>query len=305
METNTNIKTNSDINKCSQTNNCSKNFMNIFQENSCKRKMCTLILLSVLILIIVNIIYTIRETYYIGVADNYPNSISVNGKAEEYIKPDTFQFSINIEEEGKNVAEATKKAAEKENLIIKTLKSQGIDEKYIKTKSYSVQDKYEYIQNPCAKDMSIPCVVGESKIVGAIVYHTIEVKIKDILKEENNEKRNKITTELANQNIKTSDYSFTIFDIEESKAQVKAKAIENAKENAKKLEKQLNVNLGNITGFFENPISPSPIAMGADMAMMRTEKSSAETVTTSSGPQIQTGEQKVSMEIQLTYLLKN
>jgi hypothetical protein len=98
----------------------------------------------------------------------------------------------------------------------------------IKLENYSVIDKYENVSEPCAYVSSemikvnnvtpvlttAPCQVSNSKIVGQILNQTMSVKIRDIEKNADNEKRTKIISELAKENIKADGFNFTVYDSE-------------------------------------------------------------------------------------------
>lgn len=279
------------------------------QATSFRRNVTILIFVFVALALIAKTVLLFKEASHVGQGDNYPQSVVVTGKSEIYTKPDTLQFNININEEGKDVGEATTKASEKASKAIAILKAAGVEEKNIKTTNWSTTDKYESVSEPCAmapvsygKVMApiyAPCTNITSKIVGATVYQTLEVKIQDIEKNATVEKRGKIVADLAGADIKTDGFTFTVFDLDVVKVKAREEAIKKAKADAKVLSRNLGVRLGEIIGFSEQEPGYSPPYMSAraEGAMMK------DTVVTQS-PQIVEGEQKVTSVVNITYLLK-
>ncbi len=240
--------------------------------------------------------------------------IDVTGKAEEYIKPDTLTFNISINEEGKDTAEATKKVSEKADKAIKILTDNGIKKEDIKLLYYSIVDKYSQEVVTCDhpsvqpniattdKVIIPPCYGTESKIIGQTIYQTMEVRIRDIDTNADNDKRSKIISDLAKENIKADGFTFTVYDIDSVKKQIREKAIDNAKLDAKKIAKELDLDIVEITGFYDNASMGryseggySAKAVSADATML----SSAVPA-----PELTPGQQKVTANITLTYLMR-
>jgi uncharacterized protein YggE len=227
-----------------------------------------------------------------------------------------LQFNITVNEDGKDVGEATTKVSDKIKKAIAVLTAHGVEEKNIKTTNWSTVDKTESVSAPCPVDAPMmtptvsggkrytqyapiaPCTNTTQKVVGATVYQTLEVKIRDIEKNATSEERGKIVSELAAANIKTDSFVFTVFDLDAVKVQVREEAIKKAREEARVLGRSLGVSLREIAGFTEldgGAVNPYMSAR-AEGAMM--DK------TTVTNPQLPTGEQKVSSTVSITYLLK-
>lgn len=276
----------------------SNSFIAWLQATPFRKALLTTIFVFIALALIAKTVLLFKQAALVGMGEVYPSSISVNGKAEDFVKPDTLQFNISINEDGKDVGEATNKAGDKVASAITILKANGVEEKNIKTTNYSVQDKYEAAQ-PCIYGR--PCVT-DSKIVGSTVYQTLEVKIQDIEKNATTEQRSKLVGELAAANIKTDGFSFTVFDLETAKAKIREAAIKNAKENAKILARNLGVDLKDLTGFAEMG-DPAYYGYGG---MARADMVSAKEVMAPQTPSVQlpTGEQKVVINVSLTYLIK-
>ena len=288
--------------------NNTKNFMEWVQANEFRKHLLTLILVFIGLLLIVKTVLVYKEAVNYKNINN-TNYISVNGKAERYIKPDTLTFNITVNEEGTTNAEATQKVAAKISKAKEILKAHGVKEENIKTGSYNVQDKYENVAGACSygseimpsgKVMSIPsCQVTNSKIVGQIVTEVDTIKIPDIDKNADNDTRAKIMAELAAQNIKADGFAFTIFDVEAVRKDIRAEAIATAKTDAKKLAKDLGIRLDRISSFSDNsgPYNPY-ISARSEGAMKATD------MIAPSAPTLSPGQEKITVEVTLTYSIK-
>lgn len=291
-------------------NNISKNMNEFIQSNNLRRNLFTLILVFVALFSIAKTVLTYKE----AVSFKNPTSvnyISVNGKAEKYIKPDTLTFNITVNEEGKDVSEATAKVTSKIDKAIAVLTANGVDKDNIKLEYYNVSDKYDTVTSPCAYPtmepammkttmVSAPCATTSSKIVGQIVTQSMVVKVRDIEKNANNDQRTKILSELTAQNIKADNFAFTVYDIDIVKKEIREEAIKNAKEDAKKLAKDLGVRLDDLSSFSDNNGDYPIYGMGGDMMSAK----SARVEAAPSAPELTPGQQKITSNVTLTYSIK-
>ncbi len=291
-------------------NNIQQNLTEMVQSNNLRKNLFTLILIFVALFLIAKTVLTYKQ------ASNYQNSenlnyITVSGKAEEYIAPDTLTFNITITEEGKSVSEVTAKAKAKNDKALEILVANGVDKNNVKTESYYVSDKYETVSKPCTypsvapgMDMvrtSYPCS-STSNIVGQTLYQTVSVKIRDIEKNANNEQRTKIISELAAQNIKADGFNFTVFDMDAARKNIREKAIENAKADAKRLANELGVSLKEVSSFSENN-GGYPVYDGG-MYDMKSARAEVAAVAPQSAPELAPGQQKITSNVTLTYSIK-
>lgn len=276
-----------------------------------RKNIAALILTFVALGLIVGTVLLYKSVSHFGISENYPQTISVTGKAEEFIKPDTLVFSITANQEAKDVVAASKAVDEKIAAAITILKSNGVDEKNIKTTSREVNDTYGTVTETCAgapmpavapgmSAMSRPSIqpCTTSKVSGVSVYQTLEIKIPDIDKDADGKKREKLFTELTAANIKTGQISFTVFDTDEIKKRVRAEAIKKAKADAKILARDLGVSLEQLQSFGENNGGYNPyMSARAESAPMMDAKMVSQAV-------LPTGEQKIVSEVTLNYLIK-
>lgn len=234
---------------------------------------------------------SINEFAHIGDKGMYEiqDMITVSGKGEAFAVPDIATFSFSITEEGKDVGEANNKSSTKNNAVMKYLKDNGIEERDIKTEGYNANPKYDYSQVTCVR---YPCPTQAPRLIGYEVSQTVSVKVR------NADKAGDILSGVGSLGVtNVSGLTFTVDDEEALKAEARAKAIADAKAKAEKLAKDLGVRLGDISSFYEdnNPVYPmysmetKNMAMGGDARVV---------------PDIAKGENKVTVNVNVTYRLK-
>ncbi len=279
-----------------------------------RKNIAVLVLVFIALALITKTVLLYKQVSHFGENANYLPSVSATGKAEEYIKPDTLTFSITVNDEGKDVVSASKKVDTKIDKAIEILKANGVLEKNIKTTSRNVNDTYGSKSEPCVaqpmvsdsiKMMNpavsapamVPCVNTTQKITGVSIMQTLDIKIPDIDKDVDGAKRGKLISELEAANIKTGDISFTVYDLEAVKLRVRAEAIKKAKEDAKTLAKNLGVRLGQLQSFSDNGGGYNPYMSAREATFDSTMKNAPL-------PALPTGEQKVTSEVTVSYLIK-
>jgi uncharacterized protein YggE len=280
-------------------------FMQWIETSPFRKNIAVLILTFIALALIVGTVLLYKGVSNYGISENYPQTISVTGKAEEFIKPDTLVFTITANEEGKDVVSASKSVDEKIAAAIKILKDNGVEEKNIKTTSREVNDTYGTVACPAVLPMPGIREVAEpspgcstSKVTGVHVYQTVEVKVPNIDKDADGSKREKLFTALTGANIKTGQISFTVYDTDEVKKRVRAEAIKKAKADAKILARDLGVDLKQLQSFGDNGGgSYSYMSARAEAAPMMDAMKVSNAV-------LPTGEQKIVSEVTLNYLIK-
>ncbi|MEN9912713.1 MAG: hypothetical protein RLY66_121 [Candidatus Parcubacteria bacterium] len=219
------------------------------------------------------------------------NSISVTGKGEAVSIPDIATFSFGVTESAKTVADASTKAADRMNAALKAVKDAGVEEKDIKTTSYSINPKYDYEGGECN---TYRCTPGKSTLTGYEVGQTVQVKIRDL------KKVGDIFSTISSLNVENvNSLSFAIDDVEKFKDEARAKAIDDAKAKAEVLAKQLGVRIVKITSFYDSSDQPMYYGregMGGDAMVMNVKAASA--------PEIPAGEQTIMSSVTITYEIK-
>ena len=261
-----------------------------FQEVQFKNLKFVFGILAILFLAVVTVWFgagalnKLKENRFIGKEAEVKNTISVSGIGEIYAKPDLALIDFSVLTEKKTVGEAMAENTKKMNSVIEAIKSQEVEEKDLKTTSFNINPRYEYQK---IETEIYPYPPGKRVLVGYEVTQSLEVKIRNM------EKIGNIiegaTAAGANE---VGDLQFTIDKQDELKSQARKEAIEKAKVMAKEIAGQLGVKLVKITNFSENAIAPIPYPYFMENAA---EGGKVGT------PQIQTGENKIEVQVSITY----
>jgi uncharacterized protein YggE len=222
-----------------------------------------------------------------GDSDRPVNTITVTGTGEVVVKQDIALISFGVSAENLEVAKAQAESATKMNNIITFLKSNGVDEKDIKTTNYSIYPRYNYSQTGM---MYYPN--GKQVLAAYVVSQNVEVKIRDI------SKAGKIIGGVGEYGVTdVSGLTFSVDKIDEVRDQARSVAIKDARDQAKVLANELGVKLVRITSFSENGNYPiyygmmeksMSVGMGGDAI----------------APQVPAGENKITSNVTVTYEIR-
>ena len=257
------------------------------------RKLCVLFvvflivfLASLVVLVGVDISNKIKQGKYIGQDIKAKDTISVSGKGEVYAKPDLALASFSVITEKKTVAEAMAANAQKMNAVISSIKKHGVKDKDIKTTSFNIYPRYEWHK------AGQPYPEGKRVLVGYQARQSLEVKIRDM--QGIGAIIQAATDAGANQ---VGNLRFVVDKQDELKKQARQEAIKKAKAKAKELASQLGVKLVRIVSFNENSTIPRyyPLMKAA---------SSAPGAGATPAPQIETGENKIEVNVTITYEIR-
>lgn len=234
-----------------------------------------------LVVLIVSGILSIGE---LGKAPEYQMSIPVNGVGEVLAIPNIASFNYSIVESGKDVAEAQNKATTKNNAIIEYLKKSGIESKDIKTGGYSIYPKYEY--NPTN---------GKQTLNGYEINISVNVKVRKT------ENAGEVLSQVGTWGVSyVSGLDFTVDDIDSLKREARDLAIMDAKEQAQLLAKKLGVRLGDIVSYYENE-GGGEYPMMYEGGYARSDMKSSVSV----APQVETGEQKITSKVSISFEIRD
>lgn len=257
-------------------------------------KAVTIVLAVLAVWGVASAVKTFKEFGYVGSGTTATNVISVSGKGEVFAVPDLATFSVTVTEEAKEVKDAQKVATRKINTIIDYLKGVGVEEKDIKTTSYNVYPKYEWIAPDCSAGPGHPCRGGKQEMTGFEVSQTVEVKVRDT------EKAGDILSGVGSRGAtNVSGLSFTIDEEDKLKSEARAKAIDDAEGKAQELADQLGVSLVRIVGFSEEG-GGYPVYAKREMTLMSADVSGIGGVAPSA-PSLPTGENKIVSNVTVTY----
>ncbi|MDO8575136.1 MAG: SIMPL domain-containing protein [bacterium] len=258
-----------------------KNNGNFFQSNMFK------IALGVLSLFLIVEIVSVIDN--LGKSDLVTNTITVEGKGEEFAIPDVAIFSVTVTKEAKTVLEAQKLMSDKMNVIIAEVKKAGVAEKDIKTENYYVNPKYDYTSSACIQGY---CPPTKPVFIGYEVSQSIQVKIREVVKA-----GDILSTVGGLGATSIGNLNFTVDDQDTIKDKARNLAIANAKTKADELAKQLGVKLVRVVSFSENG-GNYPMY---DKAMM---SSSVSAPAVSRGVDLPQGETKIVSNVNITYEIK-
>jgi len=208
------------------------------------------------------------------------NVITVSASSEVYAKPDLALTVFSVVSEAKTVGEAVQDNAAKMNAVIASVKSQGVEDKDLKTTNFNISPRYEWDKE-----------WRNRTLVGYEVNQSLQVKMRDLTKV--GDIIQGASSAGANE---LGDLQFTIDNEDLLKEEARNKAIEEAKSKAKALSEKLGIKLVKIISFSESGDYPVPYYAA-----------SAKEVSGMGGavaPDIQTGENKISSTVSLTYQIK-
>jgi len=241
-------------------------------------------LIALTVSTIVDVQNKIKQGKYIGQDIEIKNTITVSGTGEVYAKPDLALITFSVRNEAKTVSAAMAENAENMNAIISIMKPKGIEDKDLKTTSFNIYPRYEWRK---AQIEIWPQPEGKRVLIGYEINQSLQVKIRDLSKI--GEIIQAATDAGANQ---MGNLQFTIDDQDGLKKEAREDAIKEAKEKAKELASQLDVKLVRIVNFSEGGVVPRYYDYGLKEMAISSE---------SSMPQIETGENKIEISVNITY----
>jgi uncharacterized protein YggE len=237
----------------------------------------------VTVFVTVNIINEIKRGRYIGQEIERQNTISVSASGEIYVRPDLAKVTFTVTNEAKTVTEAMEENTKRMNDVIKYVKEEGVKDEDLKTTSFNIYPRYEYV-----RDWEIeiyPPPTGKRVLVGYQITQSLQVKIRDMTKIGSIIQA--ATESGANQ---MSNLVFVVDKEDEFKKQARTQAITEAKEKANELASQLGVKLVRITNFQESGTIPRFYEYDKAMGLGGEEI-----------PQIETGQNLIKVTVTITY----
>lgn len=223
----------------------------------------------------------------IGEIPEVKNTITISASGEVFAKPDLAITNFSVVTEAKTVGQALAENTQKMNAVISSIKNEGALDKDLKTTSFNIFPRYEFQK---AEPELYPYPPGKRVLVGYEVSQSLQVKIRDLTKV--GRVIEKAAAAGANQ---VGDLQFTIDKEDDFKSQARKQAIDKAKVKAKELTDSLGVRLGRVTSFSEG--FSGPIFFGLKEMM-------AAPTPAPGVPQIETGENKIEVQVTINYEIK-
>lgn len=228
------------------------------------------------------------------------NTISVTGEAEVSGAPDIATLSFTASEVADTPDQAQEVISEKVSTILEGLSALGVEEKDIKTDSYMITPKYEWIRvdkkAQTAPDGTVyyPGNNNNQVLVGYDARQDVSVTVRDL------QKVGDILELFANEGVENLyGPNFEIEDPEGLQEEARLEAIADAKEKAQRLADNLGVKLGDIVSFNENDGGYYPMMYG-----MAREESVQMDMAGKASPELPTGENDIVSRVTVTYIIK-
>lgn len=169
--------------------------------------------------------------------------MNINGKGSVMAEPDIAVVSLGVMTENKELKAAQKENAEKSTEVLNSLINNGIEEKDIKTETYTVSPEYDYIE-------------GKQVFRGYKVTHIFKVTIKDLKKV-----GEIIDGAVASGANIVNNISFTISNPSMYYKKALNLAIDDAIKKAKSVEENLKITINSIpVSINEEGQGPTPMA---------------------------------------------
>lgn len=180
--------------------------------------------------------------------DPAPSSLSVSGQGKVSIKPDMAYITTGVNTEAKTARDAQTQNNQLMAKVTAALKGQGIAENDIKTISYNLSPRYDYI---ALKDGG-----GKQQLAGYTVFNQVQVTVRDI----NSVGKTLDTVITAGANV-SGGINFTLSDgnMEKAYANALTAALKNAEGKAGVLAKGLGISLGKPKEVIEGGSVPPPV----------------------------------------------
>lgn len=209
--------------------------------------------------------------------------IWVTGEGKAIATPDILLLNLGVEAQAKAVGEAQSTARQAMSRVRQALTANGIEDKDIKSTSYSIQPVYQYIQRE-----------NRQELTGYRVSDRISVKIRNI------QIAGKVidsAAEAGGNSIRIDSISFTIDDPTPLKNEAREKAVKDGVSKAKQMAELAGVKLGKAIYITESGfVSPPPRPFPAPM-MLKAESAGAAT-------EISPGEAEIQVQVQIAFTIE-
>lgn len=213
----------------------------------------------------------------ISTVTNKTDVFTVAGEGKVVAKPDVAYISVGIEKTAATVEQAQAQINGVNKNIVDGLKKLGIDEKEIKTESYTINPNFDW-------------AAGRQKITGYTAATNLSVKVKKI--DQINAVVDTATAGGANQ---VGGIAFDVEDKEKLQETARQDAVAQAKRKAEQAAKAAGFKLGRIINYSESAggMVPQPLYNRAEAKM----GAGAPT-------EMQTGSQEIKITVSLSYQIE-
>lgn len=214
-------------------------------------------------------------------ANHHARSIHVSGTGKAFVPPDKADLTLSVEAQGKTAEIARNQAANAMTALIKAVKTAGVSEKDIQTRSVSLYPNY-------APDSA-------NKIIGYQLSNQVAVIVRNL------DKLGEVMDAAvsAGGNLtRIQGVNFSISNPDKALAAARELAFRDAKTKAEQYAKLAGINLGSPLHISEGThIPPTPMPYGELQAMKAAMAESAPTP-------VQAGEQEVSVTVEIMFAIE-
>ncbi len=256
-------------------------------QNDTLKKYFWLLLDAALAVIIINVVFFVMPAIQrFGSSFAPSRTMMVTAEGKTTVAPDTAELSFSVITQGKNPQDLSQNNTDKMNAAIGFVKSQGIDDKDIKTTGYNLSPNYSWDKN-----------TNRNYIIGYTLTSTLSVKVSNI--GQDLDKVAKIIGGLTPLGVnQIGGITFMVDDETAALSTARADAFSKAQEKAKEMASANGVRLGEIVNVAESNSGPMPyfrtdMLSGAGMGG----------VAAPAAPTLQPGTQDVTVQVSLTYAL--
>lgn len=216
------------------------------------------------------------------------DTITVSGDGQAALPPDVARVSFTVQNTAKTIIDAQAATTKQVDAALGFVREKGVEEKDIKTLSYTISPQYAY-PTPCPAGARCP-VYDSPKVIGYQVSESVQVTVREL------SQVGEIIGGLGTLEIQNvSGPSFVLDDPTAGYNSARADAINKAKAQAVLLAKQLGVSLKKIVNFSESS--------GGYQPPMAFESASAGKGAAST-PEVPVGENVYNASVSITYEIR-
>lgn len=225
-------------------------------------------LLSALVIAVV-----VRPPLFMG-GGNVVRTVTVSGQANKKLVPDEAHLRVNLNAMKLKMAEAKTAHDDKLRSLIEIIKSEGVEERKVRTESSSVQPIYEYVTPAVTAGMPMPQPKHEFR--GYRVQTQLDITVVDTAKV--GVLMEKITEAGFEKDANTEwgnllDLNYQVSEREKKRDELLAEAIAAARTKAERMAQAAGtsvarvqtINEGNVSNYNPRPMMMAKGAMMADM----------------------------------------
>jgi len=182
------------------------------------------------------------------------NGILVSGRGEVIVSPDTGRISIGVEVTAKTVARAREEAAAATSAVVDSVKSNGVEDRDVKTVGLSIYPDYRYPRD------------GARELVGFVFTNTVTVTVRDL------DSMSDVIDDAVDAGgdaTRLQGINFEVEDRDAAVAEARDAAMEDARKRAEQLAEAAGVELGPAISISEVSLNSPPPIYFSDAAAER------------------------------------